>query len=267
MIFNYLQNTMKTSFYTILGLTLLSTSLFAQGTDKPKPEATEVWEPQPRIVTPGNNFSSAPNDALILFDGKDLNEWVSVNDPNSPAKWIVSNGIFTVKKGTGNIQTKKTFTDYQLHLEWRIPEVISGSSQARGNSGLFLASTGPGDDGYEIQILDCYNNKTYANGQTGSIYKQHIPLVNACKKPGEWQTYDIVWTAPRFNDDGSLKRAARITAFHNGVLVQNNVEVKGPTVWIGEPKYKKHGASAIKLQDHGDPSEPISFRNIWVREL
>ncbi len=230
------------------------------------PKLTEVWQPVPPVVTPGSN-GGAPSDALILFDGKNLDQWASTNNPNTPAEWIVSDGAFTVKKGTGNIQTKKSFTDFQLHLEWRIPENITGEGQARGNSGLFLAGTGSGDDGYEIQILDCYNNKTYSNGQTASIYKQGIPLANACKKPGEWQTYDIIWTAPRFNDDGSLKSAARITAFHNGVLVQNNFELKGTTVYIGKPGYKKHGASPIKLQDHGDPSEPISFRNIWLREL
>lgn len=239
------------------------TSAFSQQMD---PKLTEVWEPVPPVVTPGSN-GGAPSDAIILFDGKNLDQWVSTKDAKTPAQWIVQDGAFTVKKGTGNIQTKKSFTDFQLHLEWRIPENITGEGQARGNSGLFLASTGPGDDGYEIQILDCYNNKTYSNGQTGSIYKQAIPLANACKKPGEWQTYDIIWTAPRFNDDGSLSSPARITAFHNGVLVQNNFELKGTTVYIGKPAYKKHGASPIKLQDHGDPSEPISFKNIWVREL
>ena len=132
---------------------------------------------------------------------------------------------------------------------------------------IFLASTGGGDLGYEIQILDSYNNKTYSNGQAGSIYKQHIPLANACKKPGLWQTYDIIWTAPRFNEDSSLKSPAHITALHNGVLVQNNVEIKGVTVYTGKPEYKAHGACPIKLQDHGDKSEPISFRNIWLREL
>jgi len=260
---------MNKIFYFILAFLIFTgyNGLQAQSEDEKKAQVTEVWEPQPRVVTPGSGFVTTPADAIILFDGKDLNEWVSTNDPSSPAKWVVSNGSFMVKKGTGNIQTKRTFTDYQIHLEWRIPKVINGSGQARGNSGLFLASTGPGDDGYEIQILDCYNNKTYANGQTGSIYKQLIPLVNACKKPGEWQTYDIVWTAPRFNDDGTLKSPGRVTAFHNGVLIQNDAEIKGMTKWIGEPVYKKHGPAPIKLQDHGDPSEPISFQNIWIREL
>jgi len=231
------------------------------------PKATEVWTPVPKIVTPGTTSSDAPSDAIILFGGKDLNEWVSAKEAGKPAQWTVADGAFTVKKGTGTIQTKRSFTDYQLHIEWKIPSNITGSGQARGNSGIFLASTGQGDEGYEIQVLDCYNNTTYVNGQTASIYKQSIPLANACKKPGEWQTYDIIWTAPRFNDDGTLKSPARVTAIHNGVLVQNNYELKGVTKYIGTPEYKKHGATPIKLQDHGDPSEPISYRNIWLREL
>lgn len=232
------------------------------------PKATEVWEPEPEVVTPGApSHTTPPDDAIVLFDGTSLDQWVSADDANVPAQWTVSDSVVTVKKGTGNIQTRRSFTHYQLHLEWRIPENISGEGQARGNSGLFLASTGPGDDGYEIQILDSYNNRTYSNGQAGAIYKQHIPLFNANRKPGEWQTYDVVWTAPRFNADGSLKRPARVTAFINGVLVQNDVELQGTTVYIGKPRYRAHGPSPIKLQDHGDPSEPISFRNIWVREL
>jgi hypothetical protein len=231
------------------------------------PKATEVWEPVPKVVASGNTRSTPPDDAIILFDGKSLGEWVSTNDISQPAAWDVSNGTITVRKGTGNIQTSRLFTDYQLHLEFRIPENITGEGQARGNSGLFLAATGPGDEGYEIQILDSYENKTYSNGQVGAIYKQHIPLANPSRKPGEWQTYDIVWTAPRFNEDGSLQSPGRVTAFLNGILVQNNVEVKGVTVYIGKPYYKKHGPAAIKLQDHGDPSEPISFKNIWIRVL
>ncbi len=230
------------------------------------PKATEVWSPEPKLVTPAKD-NKAPSDAIVLFDGSNLDEWVSVKDSSLPAQWTVSKGAFTVKKGTGNIQTRKSFTDYQLHLEWKIPEGIHGEGQGRGNSGLFLASTGGGDTGYELQILDCYNNKTYVNGQTGSIYKQATPLANACKKPGEWQTYDVIWTAPRFKEDGSLQSPAHITLIHNGVLLQNNTELKGATLYIGKPVYKKHGAAPIKLQDHGDKSEPISFRNIWIREL
>lgn len=245
---------------------IVSMNLLAQ-VQSGDPKLTEVWTPVPKIVTPGATNSDAPSDAVILFDGKNLDEWVSVKDPQSPAQWKVADGVITVNKSVGNIQTKRAFTDYQLHIEWKIPANITGSGQARGNSGVFLASTGPGDDGYEMQVLDCYNNATYVNGQTASIYKQAIPLANACKKPGDWQTYDIVWTAPRFNDDGTLKSAARVTAFHNGVLVQNDYELKGATKYIGSPEYKKHGASPIKLQAHGDPSEPISYRNIWIREL
>jgi Domain of Unknown Function (DUF1080) len=228
---------------------------------------TELWEPVPPIVTPGATTADAPSDAIVLFNGKNLDQWCNGSDITKPAMWTVGDGFFTVKKGTGSIQTKQSFTDYQLHVEWRIPEVIHGEGQARGNSGIFLGTTGPGDVGYEIQVLDSYNNKTYVNGQTGSIYKQAIPLANANKKPGEWQVYDIIWTAPRFNSNGILIAPARVTASLNGVLLQNNTEVKGLTMWIGQPYYKAHGPLPIKLQDHGDPSEPISYRNIWVRKL
>lgn len=255
---------MKYTLFTTMSL-LAASTLVSQAQQKGKPEDTEVWEPVPKTVT-WQQGSKAPSDAIILFDGKNLDEWVSVKD-GSPAKWTVSGDSFTVKKGTGNIQTKRSFTNYQLHLEWKIPANITGTGQARGNSGLFLASTGRGDAGYELQILDSYNNRTYSNGQAASIYKQFIPLANATKKPGEWQTYDIIWTAPVFNEDGSVKSPARITAFHNDVLVQKDVELLGETVYIGKPSYKKHGPAPIKLQDHGDPSEPISFRNIWIREL
>jgi hypothetical protein len=231
------------------------------------PKATEAWEPVPKVITPGKTPQDPPSDAIILFDGKNLNAWRSVKDTTQSAGWDVADGVITVNKKAGNIETKQRFMDYQLHIEWRIPENITGSDQARGNSGVFLASSGPGDNGYELQVLDNYNNKTYVNGQAGSIYKQAIPLVNACKKPGEWQTYDVIWTAPRFNNDSSLKSPARVTVFHNGVLVENNFELKGITLYIGKPYYKKHGASPIKLQAHGDPSEPISYRNIWIREL
>jgi hypothetical protein len=243
---------------------VLTTTAFAQT----KPEETEVWTPVPKVVTPGKSAGDAPSDAIQLFNGKNLDEWESVNTPGQPAKWKVADNIITVDKTTGNIQTKRSFTDYQLHIEYRIPAKITGTGQARGNSGIFLASIGPGDAGYELQVLDNYNNATYVNGQAGSIYKQTPPLVNACKKPGEWQYYDVAWTAPRFNNDGSVKSPARVTVFHNGVLVQNNTELLGPTRYIGKPSYEKaHGASPIKLQAHGDKSEPLSFRNIWVREL
>jgi hypothetical protein len=231
------------------------------------PKLTEVWEPEPKIVTPGATNDAPPSDAIVLFDGRNLDEWVSVRD-KSPAQWIVADGVMTVNKKAGNIETKRRFTNYQLHLEWRIPPDIDGQGQSRGNSGLFLASSGSGaDDGYELQILDSYNNKTYVNGQAGSVYKQVPPLVNANRKPGEWQSYDVIWTAPSFNADGTMKTPAHVTAFFNGVLIQNGFTLKGGTVYIGQPSYKAHGASPIKLQSHGDPSKPISFRNIWIREL
>jgi len=246
-------------------LALVSTAAAAQ-----RPEDTEQWTPVPRIVTPGKRASAAPDappsDAIVLFDGRNLDAWASV-DSGGPARWTVADGIVTVNKKAGNIQTKRSFGSYQLHLEWRIPPGITGSGQARGNSGVFLASIGAGDAGYELQILDSYQNTTYVNGQAGALYKQFPPLVNASRPPGEWQTYDVVWTAPTFNADGSVATPAAVTAFHNGVLIQDHAILKGPTLYIGAPKYTAHGPSPIKLQAHGDPSPPISFRNIWVRPL
>jgi Domain of Unknown Function (DUF1080) len=232
------------------------------------PKDTEVWQPEPKVVTPGANNAAPPSDAIVLFGGNNLDEWVSTRD-KSPARWTVGDGVLTVSKerGVGNIETKRTFRNYQLHVEWKIPENITGTDQARGNSGVFLASTGPGDDGYELQILDSYNNKTYVNGQAGSIYKQGIPLANPNRKPGEWQSYDVMWTAPVFNSDGSLKTPPYVTVVFNGVLVQNHFELSGETLYIGKPFYKKYDTAPIKLQAHGDASAPISFRNIWVREL
>ena len=238
-------------------------------TAKPKPEETEVWTPVPPVVTPSPDQATPtppPSDAIVLFDGKNLDEWVNVKG-QTPATWLVQDGVMVVHKPSGNIETKRKFTNYQLHLEFRVPAGTTGAGQARGNSGVFLASTGNGDSGYELQVLDSFENKTYVNGQAASIYKQSPPLANASRKPGEWNVYDVAWTAPVFNADGTVKSPARVTVFHNGVLVQNNFAVKGGTVYIGQPSYKAHGPSAIKLQSHGDPSPPISFRNIWIREL
>jgi hypothetical protein len=259
---------MNTRLLALATLISFSAALAAQETAKPKPEETEVWTPVPKIVTPGATCAAPPSDAIVLFDGKNEDEWVSAQD-HTPAQWVIANDIMTVKKapGVGNIETKRKFKDYQLHVEWKVPENITGSGQARGNSGVFLASTGPGDDGYELQVLDSYNNTTYVNGQAASIYKQGAPLVNPNRKPGEWQAYDVIWTAPTFNDDGSLKTPAYVTVLFNGVLVQNHFELKGQTLYIGKPFYKKYDAAPIKLQAHGDKSEPISYRNIWVREL
>lgn len=242
-------------------------SISAQQSTKMKPEETEVWEPVPKVVTPGATCNAPPSDAIVLFDGKNLDQWVSAKDGKSPADWTVADGVLTVSKSAGNIETKQRFKNYQLHVEWKIPADITGSGQARGNSGVFLASTGPGDDGYELQVLDSYQNKTYVNGMAGSIYKQAIPLANPARKPGEWQTYDVVWTEPTFNSDGSLKTPAYVTVFFNGVLVQNHFQLKGQTLYIGKPFYKEYSSAPIKLQAHGDPSKPISYRNIWVREL
>jgi hypothetical protein len=232
------------------------------------PKDTEVWTPEPPIIKPGAQPGAPPSDAIVLFDGKNLDEWVSTKD-KSPAPWVVKDGILIVSKarGSGNIETKRTFRNYQLHIEWKIPEDVTGQDQERGNSGVFLASTGQGDSGYELQILDSFNNKTYANGQAGSIYKQGIPLANPARKPGEWQQYDVVWTAPVFNPDGSVKSDAFATVFFNGVLVQNHFQLSGETLYIGKPFYKPYDKAPIKLQAHPDPSPAISFRNIWVREL
>jgi hypothetical protein len=262
---------MRIQFSKFLALSLLIglQQLHAQDAKpKPKPEETEVWEPVPKVVTPGTADTGAtpPSDAIVLFDGTNLDEWVTVKD-KSPAKWVVADGILTVDKKTGNIETKRSFKNYQLHLEYRIPATITGTGQGRGNSGVFLASTGPGDDGYELQVLDGYENKTYVNGMVGSLYKQAIPLANASRKPGEWQTYDVAWTAPTFNSDGTVKTPAYATVFLNGVLVENHFELKGQTLYIGKPFYKAYDSAPIKLQAHGDKSEPLSYRNIWIREV
>jgi alpha-3'-ketoglucosidase len=231
-----------------------------------KPEDTEQWQPVPAIVSSGATDGAAPSDAIVLFDGKNLDQWVMSSD-HSPARWHVEQGVMVVDKAVGNIETKRLFRNYQLHLEYRIPADITGEGQARGNSGLFLASTGSADQGYEVQILDSYENKTYVNGQAASIYKQSPPLVNSSRKPGEWQSYDVIWTAPVFHADGTLDSPASVTVFHNGVLVQNHFSLLGETRYVGKPEYRKYDRAAIKLQSHHDPSAPISFRNIWVRDL
>jgi len=258
-------NSMKNKItYTIVLVVAAITSANAQGG---KPEDTEVWTPIPKTVTTGKPYVDPPSDAIILFGGTSLDKWVSAQNREQPAMWTVHDGVFTVKKETGNIETKQMFTNYQLHIEWQVPSNITGEGQGRGNSGVFLASLGKGDAGYELQVMDSYNNKTYVNGMAGSIYKQAIPLANPAKKPGEWQTYDVIWIAPTFNDDSTVKTPAKVTAFFNGVLVENNFELLGPTRYIGKTSYQQHGPSPIKLQAHGDKSEPLSFRNIWVREL
>ena len=261
-------NSLFSKLFALAFLFLAVTAAHAQqdAQAKPKPEDTEIWQPVPAVVTPAPECNAPPSDAIVLFDGKSVDQWVNVKD-KQPAQWDVHDGVMTVNKTGGSIETKRRFKDYQLHVEYKIPASITGTGQGRGNSGVFLASTGLGDDGYELQVLDGYNNPTYVNGMAGSIYKQSIPLVNASRKPGEWQTYDVAWTAPTFNDDGSLKTPAYVTVFLNGVLVQNHFELKGQTLYIGKPFYKQYDAAPIKLQAHGDKSEPMSYRNIWVREL
>jgi hypothetical protein len=244
---------MKTLKITAL-LVFICASLLAQ--NKKNPESTELWEPVPSMVTPGEG-TAAPSDAVILFDGTNLNEWT--NARGETAGWTVADGCMTVKPGTGIIKTKRGFGDCQLHIEWRSPAEVRGEGQGRGNSGIFL------QDRYEVQVLDGYGNKTYSNGQAGSIYKQTIPLVNACKKPGEWQVYDIIYQAPRFSENGRIAVPARITVLHNGVVIQNNVEIRGTTPYIGLPEYIPHGMKEpLSLQDHGNL---VSYRNIWIREL
>lgn len=221
-----------------------------------KPEETEIWDPVPAVVIPGVS-TAPPSDAIVLFDGKNFDQWESVKD-KGPVKWDLNDGAMTVAKGTGPIETKQSFGDCQLHIEWRTPSTVVGESQGRGNSGIFLQSR------YELQVLDSYNNRTYSNGMAGSIYKQAIPLVNPSLGPGQWQTYDVFYTTPRFADNGNLITPAYITVVQNGVLIENHFMIKGSTEYIGLPKYEVHGDAPIQLQDHGNP---VSYRNIWIRKL
>ena len=244
---------MRSIFLLLIVSLLMNCTVSGQITD---PKATEVHHPVPKVVTPGNG-TAAPSDAIVLFDGKNFNEWTSLKD-NAPVKWTLKDSAMTVLGGSGNIKTKRQFSDVQLHLEFRTPVIVKGKGQLRGNSGVFL------QERYEVQVLDNHENGTYPNGQAGSVYKQYIPLVNACKKPGEWQTYDIIYTAPKFNKDGIRVSAGRLTVLQNNILVQNNIEIQGTTEYIGLPKNIAHGKASIMLQDHGDL---VSYRNVWIREL
>jgi hypothetical protein len=219
--------------------------------------------PMAPVIDPGlpstpDQVGKAPSDAVVLFDGKDVSQWVSMD--GSPTQWIAKDGYMACVPGSGYVRTLQNFGDCQLHVEWAAPTPPEGNGQGRGNSGVFL-----GMDRYEIQVLDCYDNKTYADGAAGSIYGQYPPLVNACRAPGQWQTYDIIYTAPRFDATGKLLSPTRVTILHNGVLIQNNVELTGPTDWLDRAAYRPHPEKQpICLQDHGNP---VRFRNIWVREL
>lgn len=246
---------MKINVFILSLMVIVLTHSITQGqiTD---PKATEVHHPVPKVVTPGEG-TQAPSDAIVLFDGTNLNEWQSIKT-GSDAEWTIQDNAMTVKPETGNIKTKRQFGDVQLHLEFRTPAVVKGEGQLRGNSGVFF------QERYEVQVLDSYENGTYPNGQAAAVYKQYIPLVNACKAPGEWQTYDIIYTAPRFNADGIRVAAGRLTVIQNGILVQNNIEIQGTTEYIGLPKNIAHSKASLMLQDHGDL---VSYRNIWIREL
>lgn len=245
---------MKLKKYLLLVCLVTGTTVYAQI----KPEETEVWEPEPTVVKPGQR-GFAPSDAIILFDGSDLDAWQEVASKQK-VQWKLEEGYMEVVANTGSIETKQSFGDIQLHIEWMAPPVSDATltGQDRSNSGVFLQGR------YEVQILDSYKNRTYSNGQAGAIYKQHAPLVNAMKKPGKWQVYDILYTAPKFDSKGQLLSSGYVTVLHNGILIQNHVEIKGSTVWQGYPSYEPHGKGPIILQDH---NSPIWFRNIWVREL
>lgn len=224
-----------------------------------EPEATEYYEPKVEIVSPPTN-GKAPSDAIVLFDGSSLDGWVHTED-SSAAKWQVNkDGSMTVADKTGNIKTKKKFGNIQLHIEWKSPLPVQRDKQNRANSGVFL------DGIYEIQVLDNNDNDTYVNGQVGSIYKQGSPLAMASVPTGEWNSYDIIYHAPEFNDEGGKTKSATVTILHNGILIQDHTEIKGTTPYVGWPKNPVHGKGPLMLQDHGDDSR-VSYRNIWVREL
>ena len=258
---------MKRLVLTCILLSAAVLTVAAQDKKYPEPEPmrpgmTEFWTPQPVIVTPGDQATaSAPSDAIVLFDGTNLNAWKSSGKEGGPAGWTLHDGVMTVDKSKGDIETVAKFGSFQLHLEWMVPENITGTSQARGNSGVFLQGM------YEVQILDNYKNETYVNGQAGSIYKQVIPQANAMRAPGQWNVYDIIYNAPVFNEDGTYRVAPTVTVIQNGVLLINNFTIRGTTEYIGHPQVVVHGDGPIRLQSHGDKSEPISFRNIWIRKI
>jgi len=251
---------MKSTKLALLLFLFVSMGAFAQQEEPTKPEATEFYEPVPPVVTPGKN-GSAPSDAIVLFDGSNLDAWESTRGEGGAAPWTINkDGSMTVANRTGDIRTKQSFGDVQLHIEWSSPKKVMGSNQSRANSGVFL------QERYEVQVLDNNDNPTYVNGQVGSIYKQAIPLAMASVPTGEWNSYDIIYHAPKFDALGRVTKKGTITVLHNGVLIQDNHKILGTTEYIGWPKNIRHGKAPIRLQDHGDNSR-VSYRNIWVREL
>ena len=223
----------------------------------------DMNRPLPPVIKPPAQLGQPPSDAIILFDGKNMAEWQT--DKGEEPKWKIENGYMEIVKKGGSIRTKKSFGNCQLHIEWASPVPPTGTSQGRGNSGVFFMSR------YELQVLDSYteknyeDNRTYADGQAAALYGQYPPLVNVSRKPGEWQSYDVSFLRPEFDNDGNLVRPARITVLHNGVVVHNNVAIKGATAHKQQAKYSRHEDKLpLSLQDHGNP---IRFRNIWVREL
>ena len=246
----------------LIALDPAATGFFAAGKEPREWAIHDRNRPQPPVIVPGEASTQdrpgqPPSDATVLFDGKDLSQWESVN--GGLAKWNVSQGYFETTPKTGNIRTKQPFGDCQLHVEWAIPSPPHGEDQDRGNSGVFLHSL------YEIQVLDSYKNITYPDGQAAAVYGQYPPLVNASRPPGQWQTYDIIFHGPRFEPDGKLRRPAYVTVVHNGVLVQDHVAILGPTEHKQRPPYHvTPDRLPLMLQDH---NHPVRFRNLWIREL
>lgn len=238
-------------------LTMLAVNAAAAQASGRRWKVHDPDRPKPRVVTPGAQTGQPPSDAVVLFDGRSLDEWTSRD--GSPAKWVVRDGYMQTVPGAGAVVSKRVFGDVQLHAEWSTPSPAVGEGQDRGNSGIYFM------DHYEVQVLDSYQNQTYADGQAASLYGQHPPLVNASRPPGEWQSYDIVFRRPRFGANGAVVSPARMTVFHNGVLVQDNAELWGPTNWLVTDPYVRHAdALPFVLQDH---DHPVRYRNFWVRPL
>jgi len=249
---------MRKTIYTLMMLFLITAVSYGQTKAPTQPEETEVYEPVPSRVIPGTN-GAPPSDAIVLFNGSNFDEWTMTD--STAVQWQLNkDGSMTVTDRTGDIQTKRNFGDIQLHIEWKSPVPVQREGQHRGNSGIFIQNR------YEVQVLDNNDNATYVNGQVGSIYKQAIPLAMASAPTGEWNSYDIIFHAPKFTRGGNIHSAATITVLHNGVVIQDHFEIEGPSEYIGWPRYKAHGKAPIRLQDHGDNSR-VSYRNIWVREL